>query len=158
MWYNLNIKKLSILILPPLLRKIKIINYLFSLIKPLEILHYSWLQFRFDNIYKLNHNSQICYMQGMLNDRFDPIQRRIIITNSHRYKQQYIYTEVEKKIKYLGTIYLRQDADFEDNGADFLVLVPVELLNNDNFEMKALIDYYRLASKRYKIEPLEDLT
>lgn len=154
MWYNLNIKKFNIFLLIPMLRNPILIKYLFSINNPLQDIHYNWLQFRKDNLYKLNHNSQVCYLRKALNDRFDPIQRRIIITGSHRYKQQYIYTKPENKTKYLGTMHLRMDSDFADNGADFLVLVPKELLNNDNFEMKALINYYKLASKRYRIEEL----
>lgn len=154
MWYKLNIKKLAVLLLPTFLRQSLLMAYLFSLSKPLERWLYEWQQFREDNLYKLNHNFQVCYMRAVLNDRFDPIQRRIIITGSHRYKQQYIYTKPENKPKYLGTMHLRMDSDYEDNGADFLVLVPKELLNDDNFEMKALINYYKLASKRYRIEEL----
>lgn len=154
MWYKLNIKKLAVLLLPTFLRQSLLMAYLFSLGKPLERWLYEWQQFREDNLYKLNHNFQVCYLRKALNDHFDPMQRRIIITGSHRYKRQYIYTKPENKTKYLGTMHLRMDSDFADNGADFLVLVPTELLNDDNFEMKALIDYYKLASKRYRIEQL----
>ena len=154
MWYNVNISKLCVLLLPTLLRGPIRITFLFSLIKPLEIINYKWIQFREANIYKIKHTGQVCYLRKVLNDRIDPDKRRIIITGSHRYKQKYIYTDPEKKDKYLGTMYLRQDADFEDNGIDFIVLAPAELLDENNYEMKALIDYYRLATKRYKIEPL----
>lgn len=157
MWYKIDIKKLVIWLIPMELRKPYRIVYLFSLTKPLSVILDSWQKFREDNIYKLSHNGQVCYLRKALNDRFDSQQRRIILTGSHRYKQQYIYTIPEKKDKYLGTMYLRQDADFEDNGIDFIVLAPAELLDENNYEMKALIDYYKLASKRYKIEPLEDL-
>ncbi len=154
MWYNLNIKKLSILLLPILLRKKRIIKYLFCLTKPLESLHYIWLQMRNDNIYKLNHNGQVCYLRKALNDSFDPVKRRIIITGAQRYKEQYIYTSAEKKPKYLGVMYLHRTADYGDKGIDFLVLAPAELLDENNYEMKALINYYKLASKRYRIEAL----
>lgn len=154
MWYEVNIKKLVIWLLPTFLRKPRIISYLFSLSKPLEILHYNWQQMRSDNIYKLEHNGQVCYLRKALNDRFDPSKRRIIIVGAQRYKEQYIYTKGEKKPKYLGTMYLRRSTDFGDNGVDFLVLVPAELLDENNYEMKALIDYYKLASKRYRIEAL----
>lgn len=157
MWNNLNINKLSVLLQPILLRRPVLMNYLLCMIKPLGDLLYNWQKFREDNIYKLSHNGQVCYLRKALNDRFDSQQRRIKLVDSHRYKQQYIYTEPEKKDKYLGTMYLRQDADFEDNGIDFIVLIPAELLDENNYEMKALIDYFKLPPKCYKIEPLEDL-
>jgi hypothetical protein len=153
MWHNIN--KLSVLLQPILLRHPVLMTYLFCLIKPLEGLLYNWQKFREDNIYKLSHNGQICYLRKTLNDRFDLVKRRIIITDGNRYKRNYIYTEPEKKDKYLGTMYLRQDSDYEDSGVDFIVLVPSELLDKNNYEMKALIDYYKMASKRYKIQPLE---
>ncbi|TWP31221.1 hypothetical protein ETU08_01710 [Apibacter muscae] len=157
MWYNPNLKKLAVLTMPPGLRNNFSISYLISLLKPLETTLYNWQKLRNNSLYKLQHTGQVCYLRKVLNDRFDPIQRRIIITGSQRYKSQYIYTEAEKKEKYLGTMYLRRDVDFEDNGADFLVLAPAELLDENNYEMNALIDYYKLASKRYRIEPLEYL-
>jgi hypothetical protein len=58
------------------------------------------------------------------------------------------------KPRYLGIFYLRQDSDYADTGVDFIVLAPEELLDETNYEMKFLIDYYKLASKRYKIEKL----
>ena len=48
-------------------------------------------------------------------------------------------------------MYLRDDADYGDTGVDFIVLVPVGLQYND-YEMCYIIDFYKLASKRYKIE------
>lgn len=157
MWYKIDWNKFIILSLPTFLRNSRMGSLLGLFSAEMNNIHYTWEEYRKDNIYKLNHNSQVCYLRKALNDRFDPVNRRIVITGSHRYKQQYIYTEVEKKDKYLGTLYLRQDVDFADNGVDFLVLAPSELLDADNYEMKALIDYYKLASKRYKIEPLEDI-
>jgi hypothetical protein len=154
MWFDLNIKKLEVLLLPTFLRYPILIKYVWAMANPLDSLYYQWVQFRNENIYKLKHNGQVCYLRAALNDRFDPVKRRIIIVGSHRYKQQYIYTEAEGKNKYLGTMYLRQDADFEDNGIDFIVLAPIELLDENNYEMKALIDFYKLASKRYRIENL----
>ncbi|CVK17161.1 hypothetical protein Ga0061079_11729, partial [Apibacter mensalis] len=148
MWYKVDIKKLVIWLIPMELRKPYRIAYLFSLTKPISDILYIWQQMRSDNIYKLEHNGQVCYLRKALNDRFDPQKRRIIIVGAQRYKEQYIYTKGEKKPKYLGTMYLRRSTDFGDNGVDFLVLVPAELLDENNYEMKALIDYYKLASKR----------
>lgn len=154
MWQELNIKKLAVLLLPIRRRVLFNIYFIWAFLEPINDIYYWWVQFRKDNLYKLSHNGQICYLRAVLNDRFDPVLRRIVITGSQRYEKEYIYTVAERKDRYLGAIYLRQDSDYEDNGADFLVLVPAELLDNENYEMKALIDLYRLGSKRYKIEIL----
>lgn len=151
MWYNLNINKLVELLLPTFLRKEKMLAWLralhFPLIKIVDDFNFN----RNQNLYNLAHNGQVCYLRKVLNDRFDVSERRIKITDGNRYKRQYIYTQGEQKPKYLGMIYLRQNADYSDTGVDFIVLIPNGLKYN-KFEVKALIDFYKLASKRYKIE------
>ena len=151
MWYHLNINKLSELLLPTFLRKEKMLAWLralhFPLIKIVDDFNFN----RNQNLYNLAHNGQVCYLRKALNDRFDVSERRIKITDGNRYKRQYIYTQGERKPKYLGVMYLRQNTDYADTGVDFIVEVPKGLKYND-YEMKALIEFYKLASKRYKIQ------
>lgn len=151
MWYNLDINKLTVLLTPTFLRRERILAWLrilhFPLIKILDKFNFN----RNENLYKMAHNGQVCYLRKALNDRFDISQRRIKITDSNRYKREYIYTEGEQKPRYLGTMYLRDDAEYSDTGVDFIVLIP-KALNYNTYEMKALIDFYKLASKRYKIQ------
>ncbi|WP_234111463.1 hypothetical protein [Chryseobacterium sp. R2A-55] len=128
---------------------------------PVDYVHYQWLQYRKDNLYRLAHNSQKCYLRGALNDRFDNVLRRIRIDDGNGFKRKYIYTDGELsgtifspqvfvKPTYLGTLFLYDDSDYEDTGVDFIVVVPQDL-QFSIFEMNALIDFYKLASKRYKI-------
>lgn len=119
----------------------------FPLIKVVDDFNFS----RNQNLYNLAHNGQVCYLRKVLNDRFDIAQRRIKIIDGNQYKREYIYTDGEKKPRFLGTMYLRDDADYSDTGVDFVVLIPAGLNYND-YEMRALIDFYKLASKRYKIQ------
>lgn len=151
MWYNLNINKLTELLTPTFLRKEKFLAWLralhFPLIKVLDDFNFS----RNDNLYNLAHNGQVAYLRGALNDRFDKSQRRIKIADGNRYQRQYIYTRGEQNPKYLGKIYLYDRADYGDTGVDFIVLIPRGLIYNE-YEMKALVDFYKLASKRYKIQ------
>lgn len=151
MWYNLDINKLTTLLTPTFLRKEKFLAWIrvlhFPLIEIVDKFNFN----RNENLYNLAHNGQVCYLRGALNDRFDPSQRRIRITDGNRYKREYIYTDGEQKPRYLGTIYLRDDADYGDTGVDFIVEVPRGLTYNQ-FEMKYFIDFYKLASKRYKIQ------
>ena len=46
MWYNLDFKRLSALLLPTFLRQQKTLCWLKSLVAPLEVLHYDFLQKR----------------------------------------------------------------------------------------------------------------
>lgn len=151
MRYNLDINKLTILLTPTFLRKERFLAWLrvlhFPLIEIVDKFNFN----RNENLYNLAHNGQVCYLRGVLNDRFDPIQRRIKIADGNRYQRQYIYTRGEQKPKYLGKIYLYDRADYGDTGVDFIVLIPRGLIYNE-YEMKALVDFYKLASKRYKIQ------
>lgn len=151
MWYNLNINKLTELLTPTFLRKERFLVWLrvlhFPLIEIVDKFNFN----RNENLYNLAQNGQVCYLRKVLNDRFDVSQRRIEVADGNRFKRQYIYTDGEQRPRYLGVMYLRDDADYADTGVDFIVQVPADLLYNE-YEMRALIDFYKLASKRYKIQ------
>ncbi len=148
-YFQLDIKKLVVLLLPTFLRHHKMVAWLHSLITPLIFLYNDFMQQREKHLYRLNHNGQVCYLRKALNDEFDREQRRIRIIDGNQYNREYIYTRAENRPKYLGRMYLRSRSDYEDTGVDFIVEVPKDTYNE--IEMKALIDYYKLASKRYKI-------
>lgn len=150
MWFNVNWNRLAVLLLPTFLRSEVTKAWISLLISPVNDIHYWWLQFRKQNIYNLAHNSQKCYLRAALNDRFDNELRRIRIDDGNSFKRQYIYTDAEQKTKFLGIMFLYDDSDYADTGVDFIVVVPAGLLYSI-YEMKSLIDFYRLASKRYKI-------
>lgn len=149
-WFNVNWKKLAVLLTPTFLRGELMKAWIELLMEGVNDIHYNWLQFRKSNIYILAHNSQVCYLRGALNDRFDNEQRRIQIIDGNKYQRKYIYTDEEQKPKFLGIIYIHGDEDYLDTGVDFIVQVPNDIIFNIN-EMKGLIDFYKLASKRYKI-------
>ena len=150
MWFNVHWKKLAVLLTPTFLRSELMKSWIELLMEGINDIHYQWLQFRKSNIYILAHNSQVCYLRGALNDRFDNEQRRIQIIDGNKYTRKYIYTDEEQKPRFLGIIYIHGDEDYSDTGVDFIVQVPNDIIFNIN-EMKGLIDFYKLASKRYKI-------
>lgn len=153
MWFKVDYNKLAILLLPTFLRGQVMIGYLQALITPLVTIYDAWSVKRVTDIYKLNHNGQVCYLRKVLNDAFDPDQRRIKIGEGNQYERKYIYTSGEKQPKYLGRIYIRQSGDYADTGVDFRVVIPIGFnLDQVIHQMKALIDFYKLAGKRYKIE------
>lgn len=149
MWYSVNWRRLAILLTPPFLRS-EFLDFVKASFKPLQELHDEWLRLRASNLYKIKHNSQVCYLRAALNDSFDYDLRRIVIVNGNKYKKTYIYTRGEQKPKFLGTLYIHSRDDYQDSGIDFIVLIPSDLVYNED-QMKALIDFYKLASKRYKI-------
>lgn len=157
MWYNVDVRKLAVQILPTFLRGMVMQAYVKALVKPIDDIHYQFLQKRKENIYIMEHNGQKCYLRAVLRDKYDPQLRRIQIDDGNLFDAEYIYTDAEIDsnpflAKYLDLI-LYQDADLGDTAVDFYVKVPADLYYNE-YEMKYLIDFYKLASKRYKIVTL----
>lgn len=151
MWYEIDFKKLAILLLPLSLRKYKMIVFIQTLLIPVADLHYRFLQKRQQDWFMLNHNSQVCYLESALNTTYDDIDRRIRIVDGLHYTKEYIYTRQEEKPRYLGTMYLHDRSVYSENGPDFIVQIP-RGLDYDIYQLKALIEHFKLATKTYKIE------
>ncbi|MEO2080599.1 MAG: hypothetical protein ABGW88_13645 [Leeuwenhoekiella sp.] len=130
----------------------KLVGLVQALVAPLVEINDTWRRMRSDNLYKLEHTGQVCYLRGALNDRFDPSERRITIDGTGGNSEPtYIYTPGENQTKYLGKLFLRNSLEFADTGADFTVRVPREIMNQSSYEVRALIDFYRLGGMRYLI-------
>lgn len=151
MWYEIDFRRLVILLLPIRLRKAKTIAFIQALLAPVEDIHYRFKQKRLQDWFMLNHNSQVCYLERALNTTFDSTERRIKIVDGSHYSKEYIYTRQEEKPRYLGTIYLHDRSVYSENGPDFIVQVP-QGLEYDEYQMKALIEQFKLATKTYKIQ------
>lgn len=151
MWYNVDFKRFSVLILPTFLRFSRMIKWVNLQVFPLEKIHKSFLQNRTENIIKVTHNSQVCRLRKVLNDRFDNQQRRIYIDDANLKNPWYVYTKGENKPQYLGKKYIYQNSLINGIGVDFIVYVPAGLSGYEA-ELIAKINFYKLASKRFKIE------
>lgn len=157
MWFDVDIRKLAVQLLPTFLRGATMQAYVKALVKPISDVHYQFVMKRKDNLYIMAHNGQKCYLRAVLNDKYDFDQRRIQIDDGNLFDAEYIYTDAEIDAnpflaKYL-TLVLYQDGDLGDTAVDFYVRVPEDIYYNE-YEMKYLIDFYKLASKRYKIVTL----
>ncbi len=148
--FKIDIQKLGILLLPTLLRKHKMVAWIRALVTPLDTLHYNFVNKRNADIYNLNHNGQKCYLRKALNDAFDSQLRRVRIDDAPRYASEYIYTRAEGKTKFLGKMTIRTRGENQVTGLNFIVQVPMELQYLE-LQIKVLVDYYKLASKHYKI-------
>ncbi|GGA84764.1 hypothetical protein GCM10008015_26930 [Flavobacterium palustre] len=157
MWHNIDWNIFALDNILPTLRKPGLSALAQIVLKPLNSLYYKWYNWRVDNIYKLEHTGQICYLRGSLNDKFDPVERRIYIGNGLLYDTQYIFTEAEEQDVWLETddeeetIWLRTESETADTGLDFIVYVPEAIYNNQLDGLKAHIDFYRAGGKRYNI-------
>jgi len=153
MWFNLNINRLALEYLPTFLRQKAVIKqFVFAFCKPVGWIYDSWIMKRIDDIYKLDHTGQVCLLRKALNDRFDPTERRITLEDGNRFIRQYIYTSVEQKPRFLSTpMYIYSRDDYADTGVDFIVVAPLQIINENPFAIAALVDFYKQDVKRYKI-------
>ena len=142
--------------LPFRLRREAVLAFLYATLSPLETLHGIFIRSRRQNLYRLLITPQVCYLEKMLNDRYDATLRRIYISDFFRLpdvnifledelKPLYIFQDYEAMPVYLGTIAEREAVE-----TDFVVNVPYTVPYNEN-EMRALLDSYKLAGKRYEI-------
>jgi len=151
--YNLNFIRLITWLLPDI--QPVMIAYVNALITPVKVLYAEFQAARLQDIYRMNHNSQVCYLRAALNDGFDPIERRITISNGYRYTRRYWYTKAEERPIYMYTdssFYLHQRNDYGVNSVDFIVNVPKALEGQiSEIALNARTDFYKLATKRHKI-------
>lgn len=81
--YDIDFRELANLLTPPMLRRRRHIDWIETLLKPLEQVNFSLKKYRKDAIYKVTHNGQVVYLEKVLNDSFDPELRRIKIDDFH---------------------------------------------------------------------------
>ncbi|MCE9539757.1 MAG: hypothetical protein K8R85_11135 [Bacteroidetes bacterium] len=181
--------------LPVFFHKLFRLAWITALIKPFKIMHAEFLQLRDDYMYKVRYNSQVIYLERILNDKFDPTNRAIYITDLSQVNEEYLYQKIESKpANYLyskwkiGNPYLIGEYAVDENNVyvaltnnaglqpslnpgdwafykinkflylksehnssgGFIVNVPIALIYNDSM-MRAIINYYRFASKQYVI-------
>lgn len=156
---NVDFRKLSVLLTPIFWRKRAFVEYIYCFIEPIKVLNDEFKKFRTNSIYKIVHNGQVMILEKVLNDAFDQELRRIYITDSVQNDPLYLYSIPENKPVYLGTQYLYDFSSFENTNYEFIVNFPIaikpvnpfDLLNFEN-RIKALVNYYKLASKRYIIK------
>lgn len=149
MWYNLKAQNLVLQSLPTFLRTGAIGSLLALAASELTDLNNALVANRNVSISKVSHNSQVCKLRKILNDTFD-YERRIKVMEGVLKEPKYIYTDAEQKPKWLGEVVIYTASETEGNGIDFTVIIPSEL-KNYQVEIKALVEFYKLAGKKFKI-------
>lgn len=152
--FNINYGRLVVWLLPNALRTPTVIAFAEALIKPITSAYQAFLQFRTARLYELGITPQVCYLEKLLNDRYDPIQRRIEIVDSIDQLPQYIFLAAEEKPVFLGTKTIYTDGETSTiNPFDFFVRVPIALQGLfQEPEMMQLVRNYKLAGMRPVIQ------
>ncbi len=150
----INFNSLMVWFTPVARRKDNFLILIQAAVHPLVLLYQKHLSFKRATLYRLAHNSQVCYLRKVLNDQFDNAQRRIQIVDFSGVTRIYLFSDASRRDVYLGTEYLYDEASYADLGFDFTVQVPATVATStyDIALLKALLDEYKLVSKNYNIE------
>ena len=147
-----NFYRLAVLLLPVRLRLPRMIAFCKVLVTQLYTVQRLFLEYKEDTLYKMNHNGQVCFLQGALNDAFDRTLRRIVVTDQERTDFLVIYQRSEMKEVRLGCVEVYPRGTAMSDQIDFVIKVPEELRSVDNeARLKAIVNYYKLAGKQYTI-------
>lgn len=144
---------------PSFIRGAKLLSYLKALLAPLNTLIVLFNTYVSNSRYLANFTGQEVYLEHLLNDRFDPVQRRIYIDdgvaailppfvfNKVEQRPVYVYNKVENQPLY---IYNKTEYGV---GNDFIVYVPNAILNTlTQTQIEATVLLYKLASKQFSIQ------
>lgn len=128
-----------------------------ALITPIVNLFNDFIGYKNFTVYWLGINSQVCFMEKALNDKYDPSLRRIEIVDGIEFDSVPLYLKVENKPVVLykkgegAPLILYTKMETQIFTSDFIVLVPMDI-NFNNREMRAFIDTFRTPAKTYIIK------
>jgi hypothetical protein len=156
--FEINYKKLVLLLLPTFLRRDVMLAFLRAMTAPVASRYDLFIGNRKNNLYRLRMNGQICYLRRVLNDAFPEAHGAIRIRDGvmiglWRYAWDKDY---DPYMKYLliadeGTVFFDKSATLQSVN-NFIVSVPRALHNvNNDAKLRSLLNAYKLLSKSYTI-------
>lgn len=155
--YKIDFNRLILWLLPASLRIAPLTTFINAMVTPVMSMYNSFTIFRESMIYRLTITPQVCYLEKLLNDRYDPIARRIYIDKPMQYSEWYLYQEDEQKPEYLFTepeaqpMFLYTEGETSLLAVDFIVKVPASLTFNE-IEFNAILAAYKLPDKEHAIQ------
>lgn len=139
----------------------KHLEWIKSLVSPIQWLNEAFVQFVNKSIYRLNISGQVIYLEHLLNDSLDNEERRIFIGDGDLVLPPYLYAKVDNKPTSLwlkseeeNPLYLYTKQDYLIGQTLFIIYVPIEIPISIELEaiIRSLVDPYRMAGALYTIE------
>lgn len=157
--YDRDYTRLAMMLLPVCLRLPGLVALMQSSNSYLQQIHAELMQLKADLEYKLGHSAQVCYLEGAINDALDVVDRRIYIADSEATQALVVLlsADVYNQPVLLNAdaanlpILLNADSIYQQGDYDFKVIVPFVIDNNQLYQLRALLNYYKLAGMRYQI-------
>jgi hypothetical protein len=155
--YYFNWRKLIRWLTPQPLRKPRFLAFLRGFVSGVQYSHAAFIDFKISTEYTLTITPQVCYLEKMLNDRFDFLQRRIYITDGANVAALWLALDIEDKSLWLALdaenepLWLPVDNELSIFGGDFTIVIPADVVY-DADELAARVNMYKLASKQWNIQ------
>ena len=156
--FQIDYKRLIILLLPIRMRQAVTIAFLRSCINPISRLHGLFISNRNANLYRLKANGQVCYLRKTLNDAFPERDKSFEIGDGAasgkwvyalkepEYGQLFVPKEPEAVTLYSIPVIL-------SGTANFVVFIPANLAGIDYLNrIKSIVNEYKLVSKKPSYE------
>lgn len=155
--YSVDFSDIVAKLLPIELRKDWLKRYIKAALQPLQNINTYFFQLVNDTDYKLAFNGQVIYLEHILNDRYDPINRGIYIEDGANVVYTYIYNVLETKPPLFiynksegNPTYLKNRTEHTTT-VQFIIKVPLAV-SYDEYIMRLLVDTYKQAGVIYSIE------
>lgn len=158
--YAVNMKRLALLLLPTFWRKPLIGGLIYAGVSVLGRQLGELREYRKETGCRLLHNGQVCKLRGVLNDKLDPVERRITIEDSETAVTEEASNmwlrEVGRWVilprRGNGAAITHRSGFSGTSNCDFWVELPQQLKNEETVtRVKGIVNMYKLASKRYTI-------
>jgi hypothetical protein len=150
--FQIDMDRLALLLLPTFVRTVTVYVAVRAMLQPIATLLDKFNKNRESNLYNIGHNGQECKLRAMLNDVFDPVQRRITIEDTDRYEFTFVYREAADRPVWLNTVEVASEGYTSFIATDFTVTVPQGIPRSVRPQMISLINYYKLTGIRYSIK------
>ena len=157
MWYNVDILKLGAFLIPPFLRKKKLIAFFGVFLEPFIGLAKKFKAFRKASNQKLNVNGQVIYIEKRLCDEFELEYPYIYITDSDETRANIADMYADQTLSMAmypldsdAKLYL-ESGNESDREQDYIVHVP-SFLSDKLSEIRTIVEYHRPAGRKFEIK------
>lgn len=155
-YYNINYQLLVTLLLPIMFRQKITTALLYALVRPLELIGNKFIKYIESLV--ISANSQVCYMEAMINDEFDFVERRIRIRTKEVDFGSLITWEIKTNKRILipshdsdQRFLLNAKHQIGVNEFDFEIIFPLgfTLSDSEQNKLKQIVNRHKLSTKKY---------
>lgn len=153
-------KRLAVLLMPVRLRRSVFVAFMSVTMLPFSKIKRSLSAYANEKAKELKITGQTCKLQKLLNDTFDNEMRRIRIVDSALIDLPmiYVFPRDADNVLFVGgkdnPVYIQMSVKTAAVATDFYVVIPKQLGLSDNLQLKALVNTYKLAAKRWLIKEI----